>query len=378
MIPINRTHCAISGNADLEPLYTFDQFPVFMGCTNQPREKDILADMDWGISRSSGLIQLRQLVPLEVLYPESHGSGSVGALWEHHHAAFAQFIREFEPSGVLEIGGAHGILARNYAAYAQIPWTILEPNPSPVEGCPAVFIKQFFDETFTFTGHLDTIVHSHLFEHIYEPRKFMQSFASFTKKGQRLIFSLPNMEVMLRRQYTNCINFEHTLFLTEAYVEFLLATHGFALERKEYFKEDHSIFYAARRSAATPAASLSEKLYEQNLDLYNKYIAHHQRLVSDLNAKIQSVSKTVYLFGAHVFSQYLIAFGLDTTRVSLILDNDPKKHGRRLYGTDLMVDSPKILGDRRSALVILKAGVYNNEVREDITNNINSAVEFLE
>jgi hypothetical protein len=85
---------------------------------------------------------------------------------------------------VLEIGGAHGILARNYAAYAQIPWTILEPNPSPVEGCPAVFIKQFFDETFTFTGHLDTIVHSHLFEHIYEPRKFMQSLASFTKKAR--------------------------------------------------------------------------------------------------------------------------------------------------------------------------------------------------
>jgi hypothetical protein len=378
MIPIIRTHCAISGRADLEPLYTFTQFPVFMGCTNQPREKDILADMDWGISRSSGLIQLRQLVPLEVLYPESHGSGSVGVIWEQHHAAFAQFIRSFEPTGVLEIGGAHGILARNYAAYAQIPWTILEPNPSPVAGCPAVFIKQFFDDKFTFQGQFDTIVHSHLFEHIYEPRKFMQSLTNFTKLGQRLIFSLPNMEVMLRRKYTNCINFEHSLFLTEAYVEFLLSAHGFVMERKEYFKDDHSIFYAAQRSATAPTASLSERLYEQNLAIHDQYIRHYQGLISDINAKIQSVSKPIYLFGAHIFAQYLIAFGLDTTSISCILDNDPKKHGRRLYGTDLMVDSPKILRDKGSALVILKAGVYNDEVRGDIMNNINPSIEFLE
>jgi hypothetical protein len=378
MIPIVRTHCAISGNADLEPLYTFTQFPVFMGCTTKPREEDILADMDWGISRGSGLIQLRQLIPLDVLYPESHGSGSVGVLWEQHHAEFAEFIRDFEPSGVLEIGGAHGILARNYATYSEIPWTILEPNPSPVPGCPAVFIKQFFNEKFTFDGKVDAVIHSHLFEHIYEPRRFMQSLSNFTDIGQRLIFSLPNMEVMLRRRYTNCINFEHTLFLTEAYVEFLLSSYGFALERKKYFKENHSIFYAARRSNNPPTVSLSEKLYEENLALYNSYIEYHRALILDINYKIQSVSKPIYLFGAHVFAQYLIAFGLDTNKISCILDNDSRKHGKRLYGTNLMVDSPRLLKDKATALVILKAGVYNDEVRDEILSKINPAVEFLE
>jgi len=42
-----------------------------------------------------------------------------------------------------------------------------------------------------------------------------------------------------------------------------------------------------------------------------------------------------------------------------------------LYGTDLIVESPKILKDDMNPLVILKAGVYNNEIKNDILNNIN-------
>ena len=36
-----------------------------------------------------------------------------------------------------------------------------------------------------------------------------------------------------------------------------------------------------------------------------------------------------------------------------------------------MVESPKILKDDLNPLVILKAGVYNEEVKTDILNNIN-------
>ena len=38
---INRNKDVILGNNDLEDLYTFNDFPVFMGCVDTPPDKDL-------------------------------------------------------------------------------------------------------------------------------------------------------------------------------------------------------------------------------------------------------------------------------------------------------------------------------------------------
>ncbi|TSA58519.1 MAG: methyltransferase domain-containing protein [Methylophilaceae bacterium] len=375
---IKRDHCVVTGNSDLEFLHGIDNFPIFMGCVNSPKTEDVEADMNWSISRGSGLIQLNNLIPLAILYPESHGSGGIGTLWDKHHKAFAHFLNRSSPSSVLEVGGAHGILAREYQQFGKIPWTILEPNPTPCEGCEARFIRGFFDEKFSYREAFDTVVHSHVFEHIYEPDQFMRHLAGFMAEGKHLVFSLPNMQIMLERKYTNCINFEHTTFLTEPYVEFLLVKHGFRLLSKEYFMDDHSIFYAAVRDPSVGPADLPHGLYEKNKRLYMDYVRYHEELIKDLNRKMSDFTQPVYLFGAHVFAQHLIMVGLDTTRIISLLDNDPQKQGKRLYGTSLMVQSPEKLREVKNPIVILKAGVYSDEIKSDIIRNINPETIFLE
>jgi hypothetical protein len=302
----------------------------------------------------------------------------VGALWEKHHQAFALFLSKKTPLSVLEIGGAHGILAKEYQQFGKTQWTILEPNPSPVEGCKARFIKGFFDDRFTFTEPFDTVVHSHVFEHIYEPNEFMRHLSGFIDSGKHLIFSLPNMQIMLERKYTNCINFEHTVFLTEPYVEYLLAKHGFRLLKKEYFLDDHSIFYATVRDSTVKPVALPDGLYEKNKQLYLEYVTYHKELIKDINSRIANTNQPIYLFGAHVFAQFLIAIGLDTTNIVSLLDNDLKKQGKRLYGTNLNVQSPKVLRDVKNLIVILKAGVYNQEIKNGILLNINPCTIFLD
>ena len=377
---IQRDKDVINECKDLEFLYKFDNFPVFMGCTNQSIEKDILVNMQWEISKGSGVIQLNPLLPLDILYPESHGSGNIGRMWAEHHQEFSKFIQHQSPNSVLEIGGAHGILSREYKKENPINWTILEPNPSPAKDVDATFIKGFFDDKFTFDGEIDTIIHSHVFEHVYYPDEFIGHISSFLNNGQNLIFSLPNMEEMLKRKYTNCINFEHTVFITEPYVEHLLSKHGFKQVAKQYFKDDHSIFYAYVKDSNTKTIELPKGLYEHNKKLYLDYVDYHKQLIKDLNAKIDNISEDqpIYLFGAHVFAQYLIEFGLDISRIICLLDNDTNKQGKRLYGTNMMVESPKVLADVNNPIVILKAGVYNQEVSNDIVNNINFDTIFWE
>lgn len=374
---IERMFDVVTGDANMEDLHSMPDFPVFMGCVDHPKDKDICSELTWQINRHSGLVQLKKLIPLDILYQAQH-AGAVGGIWMEHHQRFATFLSKTMPSSVLELGGAHGILSIKYGQIKEIPWTILEPNPAPIEGCKARFIKGFFDETFKYSDSFDTVVHSHVFEHIYEPDNFMKHLSGFMRTGQKLVFSLPNMQVMLERKYTNCINFEHTVFLTEPYVEYLLAKHGFKLAAKEYFMDDHSIFYSAVRDTEVKPVPLPQDLYEKNRKLYTDYVDYHKTLIADLNQKMSETTQPIYLFGAHVFAQYLLEMGLNTAKIVSLLDNDPKKQGRRLYGTKLSVSSPKVLADVENPIVILKAGVYNDEIKKDILENINKSTQFLE
>lgn len=378
MKTIERTRDVVTGAADLEDLHTLPRFPVFMGCVDHPPADDLAADMVWAIGRESGAIQLRQLIPLDILYQSFHNSGVVGAIWMDHHRSLSKFLARLKPRSVLEIGGAHGILAKEYHQSSKIPWTILEPNPSPIGGCEASFIKGFFDEKFTYDEEFDAVVHSHVFEHMYEPDKFVAQLAGLIPPGKHLVFSVPNLGVMLERKYTNCLNFEHTVFIAEPYVELLLSRHGFRIVDKEYFLDDHSIFFAAVRDDDVDSVTLSPELYARNRSLYLDYVEFHKKLIAELNSTIHAYAQPVYLFGAHVFAQYLIAFGLDTSRIRSLLDNDKTKQGRRLYGTNLMVESPVVLAGQAEPVVILRAGVFNEEIKAGIRHKINPGTIFLD
>lgn len=373
---IQRNCCVVDGSRRLRHLHIFPHFPVFMGCTDASPENDLLHDMKWVICEDCGTIQLAELIPLPVLYSKSHNSGVVGGLWARHHQKFADFILKYSPKTVLEIGGGHGTLSMLCTEKSpEIDWTILEPNPSPRPHCRARYLRGFFDEEFRFDRVADTLVHSHFFEHLYEPARFLRDLGRFLPLGGKNLFSIPNLPVMLERGYTNCINFEHTYFMGIRMLEALCLRHGFRVIEKVNFLEDHSVFFATERIDVCISPLPNE--FDLNLAAFRRYLEHHHLLVKELNSRILSHNGPVYLFGAHVFSQYLVAFGLDTSVVQLVLDNDPMKHGKRLSGTNLNVAGTEILANVKNPLIVLRAGVYNDEVRENILCNINSEAVFV-
>ena len=374
---ITRNKDVISGNLDLETLYEFKNFPVFMGVTNSKSNTDKFFRMRWQISKGSGMLQLNPLLPLKILYPKSHNSGCTGSLWDKHHNAFANFIYQYTPKNVLEIGAAHGILFKKFKKLnSRINWTIIEPNPKIEKKLKVKIIKKFFNNKNKIPTNIDTFVHSHVLEHIYDLHEFMKDVEEKIRIGNRMIFSIPNLEIMLKRKYTNCINFEHTIFLTEPFIKFFLYKYGFKIIQKKYFKKDHSIFYSAKKIKKFKDSKI-KNFYRKYKKMYLDYIFFHKVLIKKINNLVQTKKNPIFLFGAHVFSQYLINFGLKTKKIIFILDNDKQKQDKRLYGTNLKVKSPKILSKYKKPYVILRVGVYKDEIKEDILKNINPDTKFI-
>lgn len=110
---IERKKCVLTQKNDIKEFFCFDNFPIYMGCVDTDISSDIFLDMKWGYSASSGLVQLMNLVPLEILYSKHHNPGVTGKIWEEHHFKFSQLIKTTQFKNALEIGESRVTLANN-------------------------------------------------------------------------------------------------------------------------------------------------------------------------------------------------------------------------------------------------------------------------
>ena len=375
---INREKSCITGNKDLEHLYTHKNFPIFMGCTDKEIEKDLLVDMSWFIDPSCGFIQLTKLIPLDVLYMDQH-MDATGATWARYNIALSEFIVKNFDGDILEIGGGSGKLANLILANSENvnKYIVVEPNPMFEENEKLKVVKTFFNQNLVLDEKtVRTVVLSQVLEHVYDPRDFLSQIFNFLPLGGKFIFGYPNLEFLFSNKFTNAINFEHSFLMTEYFVDYLLAESGFKILSKNNY-ENHSHFYCVEKVDFLKNSIILENKYDYYKKMFNDFINHHLELVKELNDKINETDSPVFLFGAHIFSQYLLSFGLNGNKINNILDNSPIKQGKRLYGTNIKVLSPSILSNYKEPIVILKAGLYNKEIMDDIWQNINKQTIFI-
>jgi hypothetical protein len=351
---------------DFEALPTLSKIPVFNGCVSPcTRAQDRFVDLNFAIGRSTGVIQLVSKLDPSQVYPFQTTISTVGKTWKDHHALFCDFISEYRLRNVLEFGGAHGELAKLFMFERDyVSWHIVEPNP--VIDHPAIRVTaDYFDPCKHLTSDVDSVVSSHVFEHLVNPHQIVRDISIRLSKGALSFNSLPNLVAWARNKFPTALNQEHTYLLSETHFEETLAHNGFTLINKSYFKEDHSIFYAHMK---TNDPSESELIlsndYYRNVVIANEYLSCFSsisRFVSNELDKYPQSKK--YIFGAHLFTQYLLANGLEESRFEYVLDNSPQKHSFRLYGSSLLCMHPSVISHEENPVVVLKAGSYTNEIR---------------
>jgi SAM-dependent methyltransferase len=321
---------------------------------------------------------LDKLIPIEILYNEGHNYTSVGNTWNRYFNFFTNIlINEVKDKTILEIGCPSGKIATQLNKYKK--WYIIDPNKNEKVNFPPniFFLEKFFDETTKINDNINVIIHSHLFEHIYEPHKFLQNCNSLLKIDDKMIFSIPNMDYIANNSLCpfNGVFFEHNIFYNEVNVSYLLELNGFSNINISYF-ENHSIIFSCSKKNDINITSLTHLieppkpiLNKSYIDLFiNSYKIHKQfykkykKIILNKNKEIPT-----FIFGASYNSQ-LLWYLLQNKKIPFygILDNCKEKQNKNFYGTNLTIYEPNKIVEYDEVIVFLQNGYYNNEIKEQL------------
>jgi len=374
-----RKTCILSKNDKLINFLSLKKFPVFIGCTNKKKKKDLFFDMNWSVGTKSGLIQLKNLIDPKLIYSDYH-SEAHGNLWKKHHQELSRFIIKYCGKEIIEIGGGANNLANLCSKSNKIKcWLNFElakiPSGKIKYNKKVKYINKLINEKNIrkYISNKITFVHSHVLEHLYSPIKTLHDVLKFNQVD-KMIFSIPNLKIYLKNKFTNVINFEHTYLLTEEVLEKILNTFNFVIKKKKYFKQ-HSIFIYAIRSKfinkyRIPNLSKYQIMYKNLINFYKKKIIKLNEIFLEKN------KKNNFLFGAHVFTQFLINMGLKEKKFCCVLDNSLVKENKRLYGTSLFVQNPMIIKNIKNPAVLANVGQYQAEIERQL-KNINKSVKIV-
>lgn len=371
MKTISRNKCIMCGT-QLENKHTIKQFPVYMGVA--AKQEDLLySDKQFCYCPNCKSVQLGKLIPLSILYQKNHNS-AIGKVWQKHHNDFCSFIENFIHGEVLEIGGGNLKVANFLSKLDNINNITVFDKSFPFEReSDKITLKKGFFDVAKIDKQPDTIIHTHLIEHLYDPLREMKEICDVLPEGGLMMFAAPLIDEMLRDNYTNAINFEHTFIICEKMIENIMSYSSMKIIAKKYFSK-HAAFFIAKKET-----SVSEKInhsYPEHLKCFQGFYNYHIDEVKRIKSLLLN-ENNAFIFGAHIFTQYLLAFGLQEDTFLNVLDNDPDKQGHTLYGTELVVKSPKILKNVENPLVVLKAAMYTDEIKNDILQNINSNTRFI-
>ena len=368
-----RNKCCICDN-QLDNIIDFKKYPISLSMTNN--NQYTFEDLIFTECIKCKTIQIKKLIDLKILYDKPHNNNIIGKTWIEHFQEFSSMINKFKKSNdnVLEIGSPTDKIERYIDNY--LHWILMDPNCEKYPKKNIQGINDFFSEKSTFNCKFDTIIHSHLLEHLYEPKTMLLKMSELLTEDGSIFISIPNLHSYSFEILFLGMNFEHTYLINEINMLYLCNICKLKIVNKQYYKK-HSIFYQLKKTNQQTTISIS-LLNEFNLGykslLLNK-INEMKDMINNINITINN-NKNTYIFGCHSNTQSMLYFGLNRKNIKYILDNDSTKWNKQLYGYDLVCSSPEIIKDELNVIVICNIGSYNYEVKKQLLK-INNLITVI-
>lgn len=351
-----RKFCVLCENASL---LSFSQFehPTYecvpVGEKNDPWQ------IEFGYCEKCFSVQLMKLADPSVIYDKNYFQPlHYTHLWVQHNISFVKFIIENLNSDVeksiTEIGSSSFCLGKHLIHYYN-DYTVFDYSLEQAVRRENVKYIEGNCETYNFEKG-SNIVMSHVFEHLYEPKKFIENCS---KNGVKNIFiSVPSMQDNNQLH----ISIQHTFMFSENDIEYIFGRHKYKLNDKLSYNSRDSSF---------PCLFFHFTLVEEPV-LVERQIdpGRHSFSIHFLTQKIV-VPENTFISTCGMWSIISYALIENKENVVGVIDYNRDKHGKLFSTTNLLIYPYEQLYDGSNIIIIHPKKKNIAEMVKKLGKNVN-------
>jgi hypothetical protein len=365
---MERTECVVCTSKHLKFVYDLKEFPMTFLPTESLVSEDIKIDLKLYGCENCGCVQLKELLDPKILYRTAHNITYNTPLWKEHHTTLSDFIYNHKESdSIIEVGGYSGVLVKNLLEKdKKINYTILDICDEDPQIPNVKFIRGNC-ETYEFSENT-TVVMSHVFEHLYEPSKFITNLSRQNVKN--VFISIPDMSSLVRSRTIPIVHQEHTFFCDYNDIIYLFSKKNYTCKRSFNFKNHSLFFYFIKDENTNIVERFNTNRISENYSVYE----YNKNKIEN----IRDFDETFYIVPAGLYGQMIYYFLSDKLKSQTLgfLDNDPSKIDKRLYGTPSSIFKMDKVKEYDYITVLIFNGVYTKEIVEQL-NSYNKNIRYV-